>query len=93
LLPSKPLHARAAAAEDAFLSGVDVLPFDNAAAERFGSIVAALSSDGEAIDRITALCGRNGGWRKAISERRQSYFANLATDSRFLGLLGDYAAT
>ena len=40
---------------DAFLSGVDVLPFDNAAAERFGSIAATLSKEGEPIGQMDTL--------------------------------------
>ena len=40
---------------DAFLSGVDVLPFDAAAAERFGSIAAALSNGGAPIGQMDTL--------------------------------------
>jgi tRNA(fMet)-specific endonuclease VapC len=40
---------------DAFLSGVDVLPFTQVAAERFGVIAAALSDEGEPIGQMDTL--------------------------------------
>jgi len=40
---------------DTFLTGVDVLPFDDAAAERFGVIAATLSADGEPIGQMDTL--------------------------------------
>jgi len=40
---------------DAFVTGVDVLPFDDAAAERFGAIAAALSDGGEPIGQMDTL--------------------------------------
>lgn len=40
---------------EAFLTGVEVLPFDEAAAERFGAIAAVLSSDGEPIGQMDTL--------------------------------------
>jgi tRNA(fMet)-specific endonuclease VapC len=40
---------------DAFLSGVEVLPFDTAAAARFGSVAAALSKHGEPIGQMDTL--------------------------------------
>jgi tRNA(fMet)-specific endonuclease VapC len=40
---------------DAFLSGVEVLAFDNSAAERFGTIAAALANSGEPIGQMDTL--------------------------------------
>jgi tRNA(fMet)-specific endonuclease VapC len=40
---------------DAFLSGVDVLAFDNSAAEKFGTIAAALATSGEPIGQMDTL--------------------------------------
>jgi tRNA(fMet)-specific endonuclease VapC len=40
---------------DAFLSGVDVLPFDQLAADRFGIIAAALANDGTPIGHMDTL--------------------------------------
>lgn len=40
---------------DAFVTGVDVLPFDDAAAERLGAIAAALSEGGEPIGQMDTL--------------------------------------
>jgi tRNA(fMet)-specific endonuclease VapC len=40
---------------DGFLSGVDALPFDAAAAKRFGIIAAALSDAGEPIGQMDTL--------------------------------------
>ncbi len=40
---------------DAFLSGVEVLVFDNSAAERFGSIAASLSAAGTPIGQLDTL--------------------------------------
>jgi tRNA(fMet)-specific endonuclease VapC len=48
---SKKIHR----AIDAFLSGVDVLPFDVVAADRFGTIAAALSASGEPIGQMDTL--------------------------------------
>lgn len=48
---SKKIHR----AIDAFLTGVDVLPFDIAAADRFGAIAAALSESGEPIGQMDTL--------------------------------------
>lgn len=42
-------------AVDAFLSGVEVLAFDNSAAERFGAIAAALATRGEPIGQMDTL--------------------------------------
>jgi tRNA(fMet)-specific endonuclease VapC len=48
---SKKIHR----AIDAFLTGVDVLPFDVAAADRFGAIAATLSESGEPIGQMDTL--------------------------------------
>lgn len=40
---------------DTFLTGVEVLPFDDVAAERFGAIASALSADGEPIGQMGTL--------------------------------------
>jgi tRNA(fMet)-specific endonuclease VapC len=48
---SKKIHR----AIDAFLTGVDVMPFDIAAADRFGTIAAALSDAGEPIGQMDTL--------------------------------------
>jgi tRNA(fMet)-specific endonuclease VapC len=48
---SKKIHR----AIDAFLTGVDVMPFDLAAADRFGTIAAALSDAGEPIGQMDTL--------------------------------------
>jgi tRNA(fMet)-specific endonuclease VapC len=40
---------------NAFLSGVDVLAFDNSAAEKFGTIAAALATSGETIGQMDTL--------------------------------------
>ncbi len=40
---------------DRFLSGVDVLAFDNAAGEKFGAIAAALATSGEPIGQMDTL--------------------------------------
>jgi tRNA(fMet)-specific endonuclease VapC len=48
---SKKIHR----AIDAFLTGVDVLPFDVAAADRFGTIAATLSASGEPIGQMDTL--------------------------------------
>lgn len=40
---------------DSFLSGVAVLPFDAAAADRFGTVAAALANDGEPIGQMDTL--------------------------------------
>lgn len=48
---SKKIHR----AIDAFLTGVDVLPFDIAAADRFGAIAATLSESGEPIGQMDTL--------------------------------------
>ena len=40
---------------DAFLSGVDVLAFNNSAAEKFGAIAAALATAGEPIGQMDTL--------------------------------------
>ena len=48
---SRKIHS----AIDAFLSGVDVLAFDARAAERFGSIAAALSNGGAPIEQMDTL--------------------------------------
>jgi len=40
---------------DGFLSGVDALPFDTAAAERFGVVAAVLSGAGEPIGQMDTL--------------------------------------
>jgi tRNA(fMet)-specific endonuclease VapC len=40
---------------DAFLSGVDVLAFDNTAAEKFGSVAAALAAAGVPIGQMDTL--------------------------------------
>lgn len=42
-------------AVDAFLTGVNVLPFDTAAADRFGVIAATLSESGEPIGQMDTL--------------------------------------
>lgn len=43
------------AAVDAFLTGVEVLSFDDAAARRFGAIAASLSDAGEPIGQMDTL--------------------------------------
>jgi tRNA(fMet)-specific endonuclease VapC len=48
---SKKIHR----AIDAFLTGVDVLPFDVTAADRFGAIAATLSETGEPIGQMDTL--------------------------------------
>ena len=48
---SKKIHR----AIDAFLTGVDVLPFDIAAADRFGALAATLSEAGEPIGQMDTL--------------------------------------
>ena len=45
---------------DAFLSGVDVLAFDNSAAEKFGTIAAALATSGEPIGQMNTLIAGHG---------------------------------
>ncbi len=40
---------------DQFLSGVDVLAFDNAAGERFGTVAAALAASGVPIGQMDTL--------------------------------------
>jgi tRNA(fMet)-specific endonuclease VapC len=40
---------------DAFLSGVDVLPFDQLAADRFGVVAATLANEGVPIGHMDAL--------------------------------------
>jgi tRNA(fMet)-specific endonuclease VapC len=42
-------------AVDAFLSGIEVLPFDSAAAEKFGSIAATLAKAGAPIGQMDTL--------------------------------------
>lgn len=57
---------------DSFLSGVEVLAFDNAAAESFGIIAAALASDGHPIGQMDAM----------IAAHALSVGATLVTNNR-----------
>ena len=68
-----------------FLSGVDVLAFDNAAAERFGSIAAALAIAGEPIGQMDTLIAAHalsvGATLITSNHRHFSKVAGLKIDS------------
>jgi len=52
---SKRRSQKIARAIDAFVAGVGVLPFDEAAADRFGSLASALAAEGEPIGQMDTL--------------------------------------
>jgi tRNA(fMet)-specific endonuclease VapC len=63
---------------DAFLSGVDVLAFDNSAAEKFGAIAAALASAGEPIGQMdTLIAGHALAVRATLVTNNQRHFSKV----------------
>lgn len=72
-------------AVDAFLRGVDVLPFDAAAADRFGIIAAALAGSGVPIGQMDTLIAAHalsvGATLVTSNERHFSKVAGLALDN------------
>jgi tRNA(fMet)-specific endonuclease VapC len=63
---------------DAFLSGVDVLAFDNSAAEKFGAIAAALASAGEPIGQMdTLIAGHALAMRATLVTNNQRHFSKV----------------
>jgi tRNA(fMet)-specific endonuclease VapC len=63
---------------DAFLSGVDVLAFDQTAADRFGLIAAALANEGAPIGHIDTM----------IAAHALSAGATLVTNTRHFSKVG-----
>lgn len=70
---------------DAFLSGVEVLPFDNAAAERFGIVAAALAEAGAPIGQMDTLIGAHalsvGATLITNNERHFSKISGLSVEN------------
>jgi tRNA(fMet)-specific endonuclease VapC len=63
---------------DAFLSGVDVLAFDNSAAEKFGVIAAALATAGEPIGQMdTLIAGHALAVRATLVTNNQRHFSKV----------------
>ena len=63
---------------DAFLSGVDVLAFDNSAAEKFGAIAAALANAGEPIGQMdTLIAGHALAVRATLVTNNQRHFSKV----------------
>lgn len=63
---------------DAFLSGVDVLPFDNSAAEKFGTVAAALATSGEPIGQMdTLIAGHALAVNATLVTNNQRHFSKV----------------
>src|SRR5450432_983178 len=63
---------------DAFLSGVEVLAFDNSAAEKFGAIAAALATAGEPIGQMdTLIAGHALAVRATLVTNNQRHFSKV----------------
>jgi tRNA(fMet)-specific endonuclease VapC len=63
---------------DAFLSGVDVLAFDNSAAEKFGAIAAALATAGEPIGQMdTLIAGHALAVHATLVTNNQRHFSKV----------------
>jgi tRNA(fMet)-specific endonuclease VapC len=64
---------------DAFLSGVDVLAFDNSAAEKFGAIAAALATSGEPIGQMdTLIAGHALSVAATLVTNNQRHFSKVS---------------
>jgi tRNA(fMet)-specific endonuclease VapC len=63
---------------DLFLSGVEVLPFDNAAGEKFGAIAAALATAGEPIGQMdTLIAGHALSVGATLVTNNQKHFSKV----------------
>ena len=63
---------------DAFLSGVEVLAFDNSAAEKFGTIAAALATSGEPIGQMdTLIAGHALSVSATLVTNNQRHFSKV----------------
>ncbi len=63
---------------DAFLSGVDVLAFDNSAAEKFGTIAAAFATSGEPIRQMdTLIAGHALAVNATLVTNNQRHFSKV----------------
>ena len=63
---------------DAFLSGVAVLAFDNSAAEKFGTITAALANSGEPIGQLdTLIAGHALAVNATLVTNNQRHFSKV----------------
>ena len=64
---------------DAFLSGVDVLAFDNTAAEKFGAVAATLASAGVPIGQMdTLIVGHALSLGATLVTNNQRYFLKVS---------------
>jgi tRNA(fMet)-specific endonuclease VapC len=64
---------------DAFLSGVEVLPFDDLAADHFGRIAAALSKNGEPIGQMDTLIAAHAlSVGAALVTNNERHFSKVA---------------
>jgi tRNA(fMet)-specific endonuclease VapC len=63
---------------DAFLFGVDVMAFDNSAAEKFGTIAAALATSGEPIGQMdTLIAGHALAVNATLVTNNQRHFSKV----------------
>jgi tRNA(fMet)-specific endonuclease VapC len=63
---------------DAFLSGIDVLAFDNSAAEKFGTIAAAVATSREPIGQMdTLIAGHALAVNATLVTNNQRHFSKV----------------